>query len=321
MNKIPLIIDCDPGIDDAVSILLALASPEIDLLGITTLAGNAPLEVTTRNALDICKLAGREDIPVYAGCSRPLLRAPIYGQFHGKKGLGGVMLDAAERKAAPIHAVTFLIDSCRAAAESGRKITLCTQGPLTNIALALRQAPDIIDGIERVITMGGSFRAGGNRTMCAEFNMLVDPHAAHIVFEANLPLIMMPLDVTHQAMATPERVERLRAAGGRVATAVADFLTFWDRKDLKRYGSSGGPLHDPLVVARVLWPDLFGSERAYIAIECDSPLCLAQTLADWWGKSGHDANADITTTLDAETFFERLTERLGASSFFAQVPA
>lgn len=318
MSKIPLIIDCDPGIDDAVSILLALASPEIDLLGITTLAGNAPLEITTRNALNICKLAGREDIPVYAGCSRPLLRAPIYGEFHGREGLGGVVLAASGRDAEAVHAVTFLVESCRAAARVGRKITLCTQGPLTNIALALRQAPDIVNDIERVITMGGSFRAGGNRTMCAEFNMLCDPHAARIVFEAALPLIMMPLDVTHQAMATPERVERLRAAGGRIATTVADFLTFWDRKDLKRYGMPGGPLHDPLVVARVLWPELFLSERTYITIECDSPLCLAQTLADWWGKSGCEANADITTSLNADVFFVRLTERLGSFPLFPQ---
>ena len=305
-----IIFDCDPGIDDAVALLLALASPELDVLGITTVNGNIPVEATAKNALAVCRLAGRDDIPVYAGAYRPLLREAIRAEFSGTSGLGNVKLEEPTRSVEKDHAVDFLVRSLSAAAASGERITLCITGPETNIALALRHTPAVARGIERIVLMGGAFRTGGNRSRTAEFNILADPHAAAIVFSSGVPLTILPLDATFQAMATPERVAALRAVGGKVAETVADILTFWDRKDVKRYGSLGGPLHDPLVPAWVIRPELFESEQVNVEVEWRSDLCLGQTVADWWGRTDNPPNADVVMKVDADGFFALLGERL-----------
>jgi purine nucleosidase len=311
VSALPIIIDCDPGIDDSVAILVALASPELDLRGITVVSGNAPLEVLVRNTLQIVELARRPEIAVYSGCFRPILRAPIRGQFSGAGGLGRSVLPEPRKQAEPMHAVRFLVDTLSQAGGAGQKITLCTMGPLTNIAAALRHGPAVGAGIERIVMMGGAFREAGNRTMTSEFNILVDPHAAEIVFSSGLPITTLGLDATHQAIATPERVARIRAAGGARAELVADLLTFWDRKNVLRYGAFGGPLHDPLVILQVLRPDLFQSEKARVFVQHESEVSMGHTIADWWDKSGDPANVDIVTKVDAEAVFAIIAERLG----------
>ncbi len=310
MTALPIIIDCDPGIDDAVAILTALVSPELDVLGISAVCGNRPLAETAHNALLVRELSGQLRIPVYAGCFRPLFRDPIHGQFHGTKGLGSVELPAPTKPSEKDHAVVFLLETLKSAKKENRKITLCTLGPLTNIAVVLRMCPDMADSIERIVMMGGAFREAGNRSMTSEFNILADPHAAHIVFSSEIPLVILSLDATHQAMATPERVAAFREAGGPVARTVGDLMAFWDRNDIRRYGSRGGPLHDPLVIAYLLRPDLFETETARVFVQYEAEISMGQTIADWYGKSGLAPNASIVTKVDADGVFSLLTERL-----------
>ncbi len=310
MPPLPVIIDCDPGIDDTLALLTAFVSPELDILGITPVCGNQPLDRTLRNALQICELGGRTDIPVYAGCARPLLRAPIHGQFHGKTGLGNTVLPEPVKTAEPTSAVRFLTDTLRAAAARGAPVTLCALGPMTNLATALRMAPSIAGGIARIVMMGGAYREPGNRTMTSEFNVLADPHAAAIVFSSNIPIVALALDATHQVILTPDHVPQFAQAGGRLSTTLAELMAFWDRNDPGRYGSRGGPLHDPLVIAYLLAPHLFTTQRARIFVECHSELCMGQTIADWYGKSGLAPNADIVTRVDAEGVIGLVLERL-----------
>ncbi|WP_417720679.1 nucleoside hydrolase [Salipiger sp.] len=296
----PVIYDCDPGIDDAIALLGAFVSPELDIRAITPVCGNQPLDRTLRNALQICELGGRDDIPVHAGCHRPLCREPIHGQFHGATGLGNTVLPAPRKQAEATGAIACLADHLgRAARGEGDRITLCCLGPLTNIAMALRMYPEIAGGIERIVMMGGAFREPGNRTLTSEFNMLADPHAAQIVFAAGLPMTVLGLDATHQVMLRPEHVTQFAQSSGRIARTVAELMAFWDRNDAARYGSRGGPLHDPLVTAWMLRPDLFESRPARVFVETESPLCLGQTVADWYGKTGGAQNARIVTRVDA----------------------
>ncbi|MBM7046033.1 MULTISPECIES: nucleoside hydrolase [Rhizobium] len=310
MVPIPIIIDCDPGIDDTIALLTAFVSPELDILGITPVCGNQPLERTVRNALQVCELGGRTDIPVYAGCFRPMLREPIYGQFHGKSGLGNTNLPEPTKTAEPISAVDFLIETLSAAALSGRRITICCLGPMTNLAIALRMKPQIAKGVERIVMMGGAYREPGNRTMTSEFNMLADPHAAHVVFSSGIPLVALALDATHQVMLKPEHVAQFASVSGRISETLAELMAFWDRNDVRRYGSRGGPLHDPLVIAYLLAPHLFQTERARVFVEHESELCMGQTVADWYGKSGLEPNADIVTKVDAEGIIQFFLDRL-----------
>ncbi|MBL3571612.1 nucleoside hydrolase [Rhodovulum sulfidophilum] len=299
--SLPVIFDCDPGIDDSIALLGAFVAPELDIRAILTVCGNQPLERTLRNALQICELAGRDGIPVHPGAPRPLCREPIHGLFHGETGLGAARLPEPQKRPEPTGAVEALIDHLgRAVREEGPKITLCCLGPLTNLALALRIAPDIAGGIERVVMMGGAFHAPGNRSLTSEFNMLADPHAAAVVFAAGLPMTVLGLDATHQVILRPEHVARFVGASGRISAAMAGLMASWDRNDPKRYGTRGGPLHDPLVTAFLLRPDLFETRPARIFVETESPLCLGQTVADWYGQSGAPANADIVLKVDAE---------------------
>jgi purine nucleosidase len=311
MSPLPILIDTDPGVDDAVAILLALASPELTVRAILPVAGNVPIETTQKNARKICELAGRRDIKIHAGCTRPLLRDQILGKYSGQGGLGAETLPEPTMALADGHAVDVLIRDLGAAARGeAPRITLATLGPLTNVALALAHSPSIAAGVERLVMMGGAFGGGGNRTAAAEFNVLADPHAAQIVMDSGIPIVMAPLDVTHQALATPQRLQAIQATGGRIAQTVFRLLTFYDRNDPKRFGGPGGPVHDAMVIAYLLWPELFTTRHAYVQVEHMSALTYGQTLADWWGTGGKPANVEVLWTLDAERFFARLTERI-----------
>jgi purine nucleosidase len=305
-----IIIDTDPGQDDAVAILLALASPEeIDVLGITAVAGNVPLDLTVRNALVICELAGKIDVPVYAGCDRPLGRDLVTAEHvHGKTGLDGPSLPDPQMQPTKGHGVDFIIDTLRT--EAAGTVTLCPLGPLTNIATAFQKAPDIIERIEQIVLMGGAYFEVGNITPTAEFNIYVDPEAADIVFKSGVDIVVLPLDVTHKALVTQARNDAFRALGTPAGIAVAQMTDFFERFDKAKYGSTGAPLHDPCVTAYVINPDLFMGRHVNVEIETTSDLTMGMTVADWWGVTDRPKNALFIGDLDADGFFALLTERL-----------
>ena len=311
MNARRLIIDCDPGQDDAVALLLAFASKdELDIAGITCVAGNVALRMTVRNALRVRELAGRHDVPVFAGCPRPMMRKLETAEaVHGKTGLDGVDLPEPSLGVDPRHAVEFIIEACRSAPEGG--LTLCPIGPLTNIALALIMAPDIRSHIREIVLMGGAALGPGNITPAAEFNIYVDPHAANVVFESGVHLTMLGLDVTHKAIATSARRAAIEAVGTPAAKAVGQMLAYYDRCDVDRYGAPGAPLHDPCVIAYIMRPELFDGRDCQVAVETAEGVALGRTVADWWGKSGHPANCRVITEIDAGGFFTFLTDQLG----------
>ena len=305
-----IIIDTDPGQDDAVAILLALASPEdIDVVGITCVAGNVPLELTSKNARIVCELAGKTDVPVYAGCDRPLGRDLVTAEHvHGKTGLDGPDLPDPQMPLAEGHAVDFIIDTIMA--EAPGTVTLCPLGPLTNIATALQREPKLAERIQQIVLMGGGYFEGGNITPAAEFNIYVDPQAADIVFRSGVPLVVMPLDVTHKALVTKARNDGFRALGTPVGVAVAEMTDFFERFDKEKYGSEGAPLHDPCVTAYLIDPDLFSGRHINVEIETQSELTMGMTVADWWGVTDRAANALFIGDIDADGFFALLTERL-----------
>ncbi len=306
-----IIIDTDPGQDDAFAILLALASPEdLDVLGVTAVAGNVPLNWTERNARIICELAGKPNIPVYAGCDRPMKRALVTAEHvHGKTGLDGPVMAEPTMALQPGHAVDFIIDTLRR--EPAGTVTLCPLGPLTNIATAFEKAPDIVDRVAQIVLMGGGYFEGGNITPVAEFNIYVDPEAADIVFRSGVNLVVMPLDVTHKALTTRARVEAFRSLGNTVGRVAAEWADFFERFDMEKYGSEGAPLHDPCVIAYLIQPELFKGRHCNVMVEVQSELTMGMTVADWWGVTGRPANALFMGSVDADGFFALLTERLG----------
>ncbi|MBL3596315.1 nucleoside hydrolase [Rhodovulum sulfidophilum] len=306
-----IIIDTDPGQDDAVAILLALASPdEIEVLGLTAVAGNVPLALTQKNARMICELAGRRDIRIFAGCDRPLAGQLVTAEHvHGRTGLDGPTLPEPTMPLQEAHAVAFLIETLRAAPEG--EITLCPLGPLTNIATALREAPEIAPRIREIVLMGGAYFEVGNITPAAEFNIFVDPEAAAIVFGSGIPITVMPLDVTHKALVTAPRNAAFRALGTPVGRAVAAMTDFFERYDREKYGSEGAPLHDPCVTAYLIRPELFRGRHVNVEIETEGRFTRGMTVADWWGVSGRAPNATFMGDLDADGFFGLLTDRLG----------
>ena len=310
MTPRKIIIDTDPGQDDAVAILLALASPEdIEVLGITCVAGNVPLDLTVRTARIVCELAGKTDVKIFAGCDRPLGRALVTAEHvHGKTGLDGPVLPEPTMPIADGHAVDFIIDMLREHAPG--TVTLCPLGPLTNIATALQKAPDIANRIAKIVLMGGGYFEGGNITPAAEFNIYVDPQAADIVFKSGAPIVVMPLDVTHKALVTTARNDAFRNIGSPVGIAVAEMTEFFERFDKEKYGSEGAPLHDPCVTAYLIRPDLFKGRHINVEIETESELTMGMTVADWWGVTDRAANATFMGDLDADGFFGLLTERL-----------
>jgi len=309
MTPRSIIIDCDPGHDDAVALLLALASPELDTLGITTVAGNVPLALTSRNARSIVELAGRCAVPVFAGADKPLLRPPVSAEHvHGQSGMGGVSLPEPKLALAVENAVDFIIRTLRE--KPAGSVTLCALGPLTNLALALMQAPEIAARLREIVLMGGACFAGGNVTPCAEFNLYADPHAAQVVFRSGATIVMLPLDVTHQVLSTPARIAAIGELGNRAGQTVAQLLSFAASTGVENYGGDGAPLHDPCVVAYLLRPDLFGGRHINVEIETGSALTMGMSVADWWGVSGRETNATFMRTVDAPGFYALLGERL-----------
>ncbi|WP_069298964.1 nucleoside hydrolase [Neptunicoccus sediminis] len=303
-----IIIDTDPGQDDAVAILLALASPELEVLGITAVAGNVPLALTELNTRKIVELAGRPDIPVFAGCDAPLDRPLVTAEHvHGRTGLDGPTLPEPQIPLQDKHGVDFIIDTLR----STKDVTLCPLGPLTNIAAALTQAPEIKENIREIVFMGGGFFEGGNITPAAEFNIYVDPTAADIVLRSGVAVTMLPLDCTHQALTTAPRVAAFRALPNRAGPVVAELTDFFERYDKEKYGSDGAPLHDPCVIAYLLRPDLFNSRFINVEVETISKLTLGATVADWWRVTDRPANVTYVKDVDADGFFALLVERIG----------
>ncbi len=305
-----IIIDTDPGQDDAVAILLALASPELDVLGITAVAGNVPLKLTEKNARKICELAGKPDTKVFAGAIRPLMRELVTAEeVHGKTGLNGPDLPEPVMKLQPEYAVDWIVDTLMA--EAPGTVTLAVLGPLTNIALALVREPKIAKRVKQIVLMGGGYFEQGNVTPSAEFNIYVDPHAADVVFRSGIDIVMMPLDVTHKALTKKDRVERFRKLGTRVGIATAQMLDFFERYDEEKYGSDGGPLHDPCVIAYLLNPNLFKGRTCNVTVETMSELTMGSTVVDWWGVTKRPKNALVMRDIDDDGFFDLLVERLG----------
>lgn len=305
-----IIIDTDPGQDDAVAILLALASRELDVIGITAVAGNVPLDLTEKNARKICELADRREQRVYAGADKPLKRKLVTAEYvHGKTGLDGPDLPEPQMPLQEKHAVDFIVETLLS--HSVGEITLCPLGPLTNIALALAKVPEIAPKVREIVLMGGGFFEGGNVTPAAEFNIYVDPEAAEIVFASGVPIVMHPLDVTHKALTTRVRVDRFRALGTKAGIATAQLLDFFERYDERKYGTDGGPLHDPNVIAYLLKPELYSGRHCNVAIETQSELTLGMTVVDWWGTTGRTPNALVIRDVDHDGFFDLLVERIG----------
>lgn len=311
-----IIIDTDPGQDDAIAILLAMGSPELEIAGLTTVAGNVPLHLTTANALKLCELAGRTDIPVVQGSIRPLVRPLVTAEaVHGKTGLDGSGLPDPTTKPVPGHAVDWIVDTIMAAPEG--TYTLCPLGPLTNIAAALVREPKIAPRIREIVFMGGGFFEGGNTTPAAEFNIYVDPHAAHVVLTSGIKLTMVPLDVTHKALISRAWLDKVAALGTPVAKSVVGMLDFYERFDMERYGTAGGPLHDPCVIAYLLRPELFGGRDCHVAVELAGEHTLGMTVVDWWDMAAKwnrpDAkpkNCRVLRDIDADGFFELIYQAL-----------
>ena len=310
MGPRPVIIDCDPGQDDAVALLMALASPNnLKVLGVTCVAGNVPLDLTQRNARRICELAGQPELPVFAGCPRPMLLPLRTAEaIHGKTGLDGSGLPEPSIALQDRHAVDFIIDTCLSAGDG--EITICMLGPMTNLAIAFVKAPQIVGKIREIVFMGGAALGPGNRTPVAEFNIMTDPHAAKVVLEAGSPLVMFGLDVTHRVITTPARLDTITQIGSPVSEAVTGMLTFYDKNDPERYGEQGGPLHDPCVIAWLLQPNLFRGKRVHLTVETGSPLTMGQTVADWWNVTGKEANTTVIDHADADGFYTLLVDLL-----------
>jgi inosine-uridine nucleoside N-ribohydrolase len=299
-----ILLDCDPGHDDAIALLLALASPELELLGVTTVAGNQTLDKTTANAIRLLEFAGRTEIPVAAGADRPLLREQYVASYvHGETGLDGPDLPPAQSAPLDRHAVDFLADKIR---ETGGAVTLVPTGPLTNVALLLALHPDARP--ERIVLMGGAI-AEGNVTPAAEFNIWADPEAAARVFGSGIDVTMVGLDVTHKALFTSAHVGRL---AGRVGRTVAELLEFYGHFHKEVYGFDGSPIHDAVAVAYVIRDDLVKTEHLNTEIDVESELCRGRTVVDVWRRSGREPNSHVGVDIDADGFLELLIERLNS---------
>jgi len=305
-----IIIDTDPGQDDAVAILLALASPdEIEVLGVVAVAGNVPLPLTEKNTRIICELAGRPDTLVFAGCDAPMARKLVTAEHvHGKTGLDGPQLPEPTIPLQAQHGVDYIIDTLRA--KPPGTVTLVPIGPLTNIGAAFKRAPDIIERVQEIVLMGGAYFEVGNITPAAEFNIYVDPEAADIVFKSGAPITVMPLDVTHKALTSTKWIADIKALDTDVGRMVAGWTDFFARFDTQKYGSQGAPLHDPCTIAYLINPDLFQGRHINVEIETQSELTLGMTVADWWRVTDRPANAMFMGSVDDKGFFDLLTERL-----------
>ncbi|RZI90523.1 MAG: nucleoside hydrolase [Pseudomonas sp.] len=304
-----LIIDTDPGADDLVALFLAMASPgELNIRAITTVAG-VRLEKTARNARLAREWAGREDIPVYAGAGRPLVRAPIYAaEVHGEEGITGVQVHEPKQGLAAGNAVQYLVDTLSAA--KPHSITIAMLGPQTNLALALIQQPGIAQGIKEVVVMGGAHFNGGNITPVAEFNLYADPHAAEVVLASGVKLTYLPLDVTHKLLTSDARLKQLSAVNNRASKQVVDILNAYIQHDMQLYGMPGGPVHDASVIAYLLKPEMFSGRQIHMSVDSREGPTFGQTVADWYGVLKQPANVMWVAEGDAQGLFDLLSERL-----------
>ena len=307
-----LVIDTDPGADDMIALLFAMAAPErLRIAALTTVAGNVPIDKTSRNARLACEWGGRPDIPVHAGAERPLRRTPVYADaVHGQEGLTGVAVHAPAVPLAEGHAVDALVDVLRAA--PARSVTLAMLGPQTNLALALERAPDIVRGLRGLVLMAGAHFNGGNITPVAEFNVFADPHAAEAVLRgcAGVPVTMLPLDVTHRILTSEERIARLRGLGNRAGRIVADILDAYAPQEMRHYGLPGGPVHDATVIGWLLAPALFRGRAVHVEVDSREGMGFGQTVADWHGSLGRAPNVNWIVEGDAQGFFDLLTAHI-----------
>ncbi|MBM1189579.1 nucleoside hydrolase [Pseudomonas weihenstephanensis] len=310
-EKIDLIIDTDPGADDVVALLLALASPEqLNVRAITTVAGNVRLDKTSRNARLAREWAGREEIPVYAGAPRPLVRSPIYAEnIHGQEGITGVPVHEPAKGLESKNAVNYLIETLTAAKPGS--VTIAMLGPQTNLALALTQAPGIAKGIKEVVVMGGAHFNGGNITPVAEFNLYADPHAADVVLNSGVKLTYIPLDVTHKILTSDARLKQIASLGNTAGKLVGGILNEYVKGDMEHYGLPGGPVHDASVIAYLLEPGLFTGREVNLVIDTREGPTFGQTIADWYNTLDQPKNAFWVENGNAQGFFDLLTARLG----------
>ncbi|EUC00344.1 Inosine/uridine-preferring nucleoside hydrolase [Rhizobium sp. CF080] len=309
MNRQRVIIDADPGLDDAAAILMALASPEIDVLGLSIVAGNVPLQDTVANACRIVGVSGRTDVPVYAGAAGPLVREQVLGKYARIGAFSDDLVARGGIEPSEEHAVRFIVRSAREAAEAGEPITICAIGPMTNLALALIQHPDVARGIRQIVSMGGAFTALGHRTPWAEFNVLADPHAAEIVYRSGVPIVVMPLDMTFQALFTEEHFKSFGTRGGAAGGALYNLFSTFDRSDMVRFGRPGGPIHDATTIAWLIRPELFTSRKATVGTQVTG-LTMGYTYADFYQKMDRTPNATVVTDVDEAGFINLLIERI-----------
>ena len=310
MAKYTIILDCDPGQDDAVNLLLAMSSPdELDILGITAVAGNVPLALTEVNVRLMCDIAGRSDIPVFAGCDKPMVRDLVTAErVHGPTGINGMEVTRPVHPLQELHAVDFIIEALSQANDDS--ITLVPTGPLTNIGVALTRAPEILPKIREIVLMGGAMRESGNTSPSAEFNILVDPHAADIVFKCGRPITQMGLDASHQVLTTRERIERLKGIDNEAARVTVGMLDFFKRHDMAKYDYLGAPLHDPCTVAYLLKPEIFKGKLCNVSVETESELTMGHTAVDFWHVTDRPANTNWIYSVDADGFYDLLISRL-----------
>ncbi len=304
-----IIIDTDPGQDDALALMTAFGSETLQVLGVTCVAGNVPLDLTTENALKICELTGNEKIPVFRGCERPLERKLVTAEHvHGKTGLDGTELSLKNKKVEKYAASDFIIETL--IENNQEKITLCALGPLTNIATALLRKPEIGDFLEEIVLMGGGFFEGGNITPAAEFNIYVDPEAAKIVLNSGVKITMLPLDVTHKTLVDRQFLSSLRSSGKNSAIQAARLLDFFERYDIQKYGSKGGPLHDPNVIVYLLDPEIYKGKLVNVEVEIKSDLTRGMTVVDWWGVTDRPKNVNFINEVNSEAFFKHVLKNV-----------
>lgn len=296
-----ILYDCDPGHDDAVALMLAAGSPELELLGITIVAGNQTLDNTGRNACHVLQWLGREEVPVYTGCERPMVRDRVTaGDIHGETGLDGPVFPPLRKRPEPEHAVRFLV---RTLMNSQEDITVVTSGPMTNLAMALRMEPAAAEKIRRIVLMGGSY-TNGNVTPAAEFNILADPEAAHVCFTAGRPVTMIGLDVTRKVLCYPEIVERMARADTCASRLFVDLMGHFCRTQKEVFGWEGGPLHDPVTIASLLDPALVVTKPMNVRIDLSHGESYGRTNCDAFGYLGLPATADVAVDIDVPRFWD-----------------
>jgi purine nucleosidase len=308
MKKI--ILDCDPGQDDAVALALAMAAKdEIEILGVTTVAGNVPLNLTQRNARIMCEMCHRSDVKVYAGAEKPMAQELVTAEHvHGKSGLDGIEIYEPTHPLEEKHAVDFIIETCLA--NEDNSLILVPTGPLTNIGSAIEREPAILTKIEEIVLMGGAFKEGGNITPSAEFNIYVDPEAAKLVLQCGRPIVMMSLDVTHQVLTTQKRVDTIRNLDSSIGEGIAALIELYERYDEEKYHLDGAPLHDPCTVAYLLKPELFKFKNVNVVIETGGTFTRGTTVVDYWEVTDRIPNVQWAYEVNDEGFFDLLNQYL-----------